>query len=331
MQKKKVAISIGDVNGIGLEIAIRAHAHISQYATPMYCVHKEILEQAYALLESSAIESSMIKSHTTQSTKALSKLPTLPESSLYPPPTREIPLITPGALDSLSGAYSYASFTHACDLVDSGECASVLTLPIHKLAWKQAGIPHIGHTDALKSRYGSEGIMMLGCESLFVALFSDHIALKDVSARIHTHTLREFLLNLARCVPDMNECAVLGLNPHCGDGGLMGEEDALITQAITQANEALGRAMFVGALPPDSAFSPHNRARFKHYVSMYHDVGLAPLKALYFEQSINVTLNLPILRASVDHGVAFDKAYKAKELSLQSYINALKYVVSARG
>ena len=318
MQKKKVAISIGDVNGIGLEIAIRAHAHISQYATPIYCVHDEILAQAYALLES----------NTTESTQAL---PRLPAHSLCPPPTREIPLITPGALDSLSGAYSYASFTHACDLVDSGECASVLTLPIHKLAWKQAGIPHIGHTDALKSRYGSEGIMMLGCESLFVALFSDHIALKDVSARIHTHTLREFLLNLARCVPDMNECAVLGLNPHCGDGGLMGEEDALITQAITQANEALGRAMFVGALPPDSAFSPHNRARFKHYVSMYHDVGLAPLKALYFEESINVTLNLPILRASVDHGVAFDKAYKAKELNLQSYINALKYLVSVHG
>jgi len=328
MQKKRVAISIGDINGIGLEIAIRAHAHISQYATPIYCVHKEVLEQAYALLESSATESSQTKSHAAQSTKAL---PKLPESSLCPPPTREIPLITPGAIDSLSGAYSYASFTHACDLVDSTECAAVLTLPIHKLAWKQAGIPHIGHTDALKNRYGSEGIMMLGCQSLFVALFSDHIALKDVSARISAHALREFLLNLTRCVPTMSECAVLGLNPHCGDGGLMGEEDALITQAIVQANEALGRAMFVGAMPPDSAFSPHNRARFRHYVSMYHDVGLAPLKALYFEQSINVTLNLPILRTSVDHGVAFDKAYKARELSLQSYINALKYVVSAHG
>lgn len=318
MQKKKVAISIGDVNGIGLEIAIRAHAHISQYATPMYCVHNEILDLAYALLESNT-------------TKPPQTLPKLPAHCLCPPPTREIPLITPGVLDSLSGAYSYASFTHACDLVDSGECAGVLTLPIHKLAWQKAGIPHIGHTDALKSRYGSEGIMMLGCESLFVALFSDHIALKEVSARIQTHTLREFLLTLARCLPTMNECAVLGLNPHCGDGGLMGEEDALITQAITQANKTLGKAVFVGAMPPDSAFSPHNRARFKHYVSMYHDVGLAPLKALYFEQSINVTLNLPILRASVDHGVAFDKAYKARELSLQSYINALKYVVSAHG
>lgn len=111
----------------------------------------------------------------------------------------------------------------------------------------------------------------------------------------------------------------------------MGNEDTLITQAITQANQALNKTLFIGPMPPDSAFSPYNRARFKYYVSMYHDVGLAPLKALYFDQSINVTLNLPILRASVDHGVAYDKAYRFQEIHLQSYINACRYLVGHNG
>ena len=92
----------------------------------------------------------------------------------------------------------------------------------------------------------------------------------------------------------------------------------------------LGREVFFGAYPPDSAFSPLNRTRFRYFVSMYHDVGLAPLKALYFEESINVSLNLPILRTSVDHGVAFDKAYKNEgNINLQSYLNAVKYALKA--
>ena len=310
MQKKRIAISIGDVNGIGLEIALRAHTLISQYATPIYCVHDEILTQAINLLKMSN---------------------PIPKSSLHAPQTKNLPTITAGALDPISGAYSYESFSHACDLVDNKECQAVLTLPIHKLAWKQAGIHYIGHTDALKARYGSEGIMMLGCQEMFVALFSDHVALRKVSDLIDTQTLKTFLLNLATSLPNMQECAVLGLNPHCGDGGIMGNEDTLITQAITQANQALNKTLFIGPMPPDSAFSPYNRARFKYYVSMYHDVGLAPLKALYFDQSINVTLNLPILRASVDHGVAYDKAYRFQEIHLQSYINACKYLVGHNG
>ena len=87
--------------------------------------------------------------------------------------------------------------------------------------------------------------------------------------------------------------------------------------------------IFFGAYPPDSAFSPFNRQKYRYFVSMYHDVGLAPLKALYFEESINVSLNLPILRTSVDHGVAYDRAYKkGSSISLQSYFNAVQYALN---
>ena len=109
----------------------------------------------------------------------------------------------------------------------------------------------------------------------------------------------------------------------------MGDEDSSISEAVHEANMALGKELFFGAYPPDSAFSPLNRAKFRYFVSMYHDVGLAPLKALYFEESINVSLDLPILRTSVDHGVAYDKAYKkGSNISVQSYLNAVEYAIN---
>ncbi|MGI0406009.1 4-hydroxythreonine-4-phosphate dehydrogenase [Helicobacter himalayensis] len=302
---KTIAISIGDINGISAQIALSAHKEISRFCKPIYCVHKELLAQAQ---------------------KKLKNPLSLQDFSFNPPKGIEsLPQIKPGEVDSQSGAYSFASFLCACDLVDSKEACALVSLPIHKESWASAQIPFIGHTQALSARYKKEAIMMLGCEQMFVALFSDHIALRAVSEHISLEPLTNFLLTFAKCVNLNEPCAVLGLNPHCGDNGLMGDEDKIIFQAVKNANKMLKNELFVGALPPDSAFSPHNRKKFRYFVSMYHDVGLAPLKALYFDESINVSLNLPILRASVDHGVAFDKAYKNLPLDTKSYINALRY------
>lgn len=303
---KKVAISIGDANGIGLQIAIDSHKEVSRLCQPIYCVHKELLNQASILLGKECA----IKAH---------------ELS---PPDAEVIDITPAQVSQSSGYYSFKSFEHALALTESKQACGVLTLPIHKEAWKKAGIKSIGHTQALRARYNKEAIMMLGCENMYVALFSDHVALRDVSALITEEALTEFLCNFARCINLKESCAVLGLNPHCGDNGLMGNEDRMIDSAVIKANALLGHSYFVGAIPADSAFSPQNRKRFRYFVSMYHDVGLAVLKALYFEESINISLNLPIVRTSVDHGVAFDKAYKQKALSTTSYINALKYIIT---
>ena len=115
---------------------------------------------------------------------------------------------------------------------------------------------------------------------------------------------------------------VLGLNPHAGDGGVLGDEEIKeILPAILETNETLDKNIFYGPLVPDIAFTS-KKGRF---IAMYHDQGLAPLKALYFDESINVSLNLPVLRTSVDHGTAFDIAYKGKAKTL-SYENAIKYI-----
>jgi 4-hydroxythreonine-4-phosphate dehydrogenase len=116
----------------------------------------------------------------------------------------------------------------------------------------------------------------------------------------------------------------LGLNPHAGDGGVLGDEEINeIIPAIKEANEILKKKIFYGPLVPDIAFTK-KEGRF---IAMYHDQGLAPLKALYFDESINVSLNLPILRTSVDHGTAFDIAYKSIA-NTKSYENAIKYILN---
>jgi 4-hydroxythreonine-4-phosphate dehydrogenase len=161
---------------------------------------------------------------------------------------------------------------------------------------------------------------------MFVALFSEHVPLKDVAKSIKYKKLKQFFLNLNKSIPN-EKIAVLGLNPHAGDNGVLGNEETIIKKAIKSANKKIGFEQFVGILVPDIAFTPHIRKKYKYFVAMYHDQGLAPLKALYFDESINISLNLPIIRTSVDHGTAFDIAYKGEAKTL-SYINAIKSALS---
>lgn len=307
--KPTIAISVGDINGVGLEIILREHSFVSSICHPIYCVHSEILSKAQELL---AIQISIKDQHINPPINFHSSLPD----------------IKVGCIDEVSGRYSFESFMHGCDLVDSRQAQALLTLPIHKESWHKAGVKFIGHTHALRERYKKEAIMMLGCEAMFVALFTEHIALSQVSERVKKESLCNFLLDFARCVQLDEPCAVLSLNPHCGDGGLMGSEDSIIANAIEIANNTLKKHIFKGPYASDSIFAPHNRAKFRYFVSMYHDVGLSVLKALYFAESINVSLNLPIIRTSVDHGVAFDIAYQGIAHT-QSYKNALLYALKA--
>ncbi|PAF47781.1 4-hydroxythreonine-4-phosphate dehydrogenase PdxA [Helicobacter sp. 12S02634-8] len=302
---KKIAVSIGDINGIGPQIALTEHHHIKQFCQPIYCAHPQLLQKVCKKLD----------------------IP-LPKDMEFAPPDGDIPEISPSAITPQSGRYSYESFMRACQLADTREVESICTLPIHKKAWQLAGVQEVGHTEALSKRYQTHAMMMLGCKEMFVALFSDHIPLKAVSQTITQEALQAFLKQLYGCV-QMEQALVLGLNPHCGDGGVMGDEDTSIQAAIFKANAALKKEVFIGPISPDTAFSPQNRQKYQFFISMYHDVGLAPLKALYFYESINVTLNIPILRTSVDHGVAYDIAYKTKP-NTQSYLNAIDLARSGR-
>jgi 4-hydroxythreonine-4-phosphate dehydrogenase len=170
--------------------------------------------------------------------------------------------------------------------------------------------------------------MMLGCEELYVALFSDHMPLRDVSKKIKFNKVKNFLLDFYASTK-FSKVGVLGFNPHASDNGTIGGKEELeIKMAIEAANATLGREIFTGPLVPDAAFTPNSLKSTNRLIAMYHDVGLAPLKALYFDRSINVSLNLPIIRTSVDHGTAFDIAYQSKA-SIESYIESIKFAINS--
>ncbi|CAA6810950.1 MAG: 4-hydroxythreonine-4-phosphate dehydrogenase (EC [uncultured Campylobacterales bacterium] len=293
----KIAISIGDLNGIGMQIALECHEHIKTICEPIYMIDTCMASQSAKLLKL--------------------ELPDDFECEEY---VEAKFTIEPGTATKESGLYSYSSFLSAVNLAKHKKVKGIVTLPINKEAWKKAGIRHKGHTDALDTIFNTKAIMMLGCQKLFVLLYTHHIPLSEVSSTIKLDSLYQFLLTTHTSADSIS---VLGLNPHAGDNGVIGHEDSIILQAINKANKTLNKQIFKGPLVPDTAFVGNHP---KHIIAMYHDQGLIPLKALYFEDSINVSLNIPILRSSVDHGTAYDKAYKNQILSTKSYINAIKYI-----
>ena len=324
LSRKKVAISIGDLNGIGIQLALENHQTISKDVEPFYCIDNAMLEQAANKLQ-------LTIPHDFQ---------TIEDIAPYFD-------IKAGVVNKKSGAYAYASFVKAVELAREKKVDAICTLPIHKKAWELAGISYKGHTDALRDFFDAEAIMMLGCSKMYVALFTEHIPLKDVAKNINEKDLTRFLIDFYHTAKPTKQVGVLGLNPHAGDDGVLGSEEIIIQKAIDKVNATINPNYCRGEAPqghfllpsqhtptysdplvPDVAFTPNTRKNYTHYIAMYHDQGLAPLKALYFDEGINVSLNLPILRTSVDHGTAFDVAYKHMKLNHLSYINAIKYIIN---
>lgn len=316
---KTVAISIGDLNGIGIQLALENHDTICKFVTPLYCIDQTMLQQAAKKLQLT--------------------IPNDFKSIEDIAPHFEIEA---GKVSKESGAYAYASFTTSVELAREKKVDAICTLPIHKKAWENAGVHYKGHTDALRDFFDAEAIMMLGCGKMYVALFTEHIPLKEVASNINEIDLTRFLVDFYNTAKPTSTVAVLGLNPHAGDDGVLGDEEIIIQRAIDNANLSIRHTptssvntqksltkpveAYSNPLVPDVAFTPNVRKNYTHYVAMYHDQGLAPLKALYFDEGINVSLNLPIIRTSVDHGTAFDIAYTNSRLNNLSYINAIKYI-----
>jgi 4-hydroxythreonine-4-phosphate dehydrogenase len=218
-----------------------------------------------------------------------------------------------GRLDARNGPYVLRLLERACDGALSGEFAAITTAPVHKAAINDAGIPFTGHTEFLAARTrAARPVMMLATRSLRVALATTHLPLARVSASITTDLLCEVLGILDRDLArwwdiDRPRIAICGLNPHAGESGHLGDEEIrVITPAITRMR---GRGLrLAGPLPADTVFVPRVLADFDVVLAMYHDQGLPVIKHAGFDSAVNVTLGLPILRTSVDHGTALDLA-----------------------
>jgi len=307
---KQIAISIGDLNGIGIQLALENHDTIKQIIDPIYCVDPIMLEQASKLLN----------------------LPIPTDFTTVNKVAKSFE-IKPAQVTKESGVYSFASFLKAVELSKLMEVEGIMTLPIHKKAWELAGVSFKGHTDALREFFFAPAIMMLGCPKMYVALYTEHIPLHQVAEEVKdVQKLSEFLIdfyeNIEEQLEENEKIGLLGLNPHAGDDGVLGNEEIQINEAREIAHRTIGKEVYTSPLVPDVAFTPNSRKNHRYFVAMYHDQGLAPLKALYFDEGINISLNLPIVRTSVDHGTAFDIAYKNVELNNLSYLNAIDYFLT---
>jgi len=227
----------------------------------------------------------------------------------------------PGHPDPTNAHSVLATLAHACDACATGEFSALVTAPVQKSVMMDAGIPFTGQTEFLAQRTNTQRVVMMlvgGAREapLRVALVTTHLALKDVPAAITLHAVCSTIAILAsdlerKFAITAPRIAICGLNPHAGEGGHLGREEIdVIVPAIATMRDA-GRDV-TGPLPADTVFVPDIARRYDAIVAMYHDQGLPALKAASFGHGVNVTLGLPFIRTSVDHGTALDLAADAE-------------------
>lgn len=222
----------------------------------------------------------------------------------------------PGTLDARNGAWVIDTLARASDGCLAHEFDALVTAPVHKAAINDAGIAFTGHTEFLARRAKCDVVMMLATPELRVALATTHLPLRDVPDAITPALLRRTLAVLVRGLRERfalraPRIAVLGLNPHAGESGHMGREEIDVIVPVLEDLRAAGIDVR-GPLPADTAFVPAQLDQVDAVLALYHDQGLPVLKARGFGDAVNVTLGLPYLRTSVDHGTALDLAGTGK-------------------
>ncbi|ESQ14233.1 MAG TPA: 4-hydroxythreonine-4-phosphate dehydrogenase PdxA [Chromatiaceae bacterium] len=222
--------------------------------------------------------------------------------------------VVPGQLNPEHAVYVLDTLTRACDGCLQGYFDAMVTAPVHKAIINDAGLDFIGHTEFLAERLHANPVMMLTAPGLRVALATTHLPLRKVADALTGERLTDVIATLERelrsrfAVP-RPRILVCGLNPHAGEGGHLGREEIDIIIPVLDRLRGPGFNFDLqGPLPADTAFVPEQLAQVDAVLAMYHDQGLPVLKHLGFGQAVNVTLGLPIIRTSVDHGTALDLA-----------------------
>ncbi len=232
------------------------------------------------------------------------------EPVIYAPPTGQT--FAAGRLSADGGRAAYDVIVRAVHDATAGAVSAIATAPINKEAFRLAGVPWAGHTDLLAHLTGADHVaMMFYSSTLRVVLATVHIALSEVPRALTRTLMTDTIALTARELPKFDAIAprigVAGLNPHAGEHGLFGREDMDIISPAIETCRASGIDVS-GPFPADTVFLRATRGEFDVVVACYHDQGLIPVKLLAFGQAVNVTIGLPIIRTSVDHGTAFDIA-----------------------
>ena len=356
--RPKVGLTMGDAAGIGPEIIIKALTHKSVYSMcqPIVIGSPAILQDACQLISADApqLKLNIIKTPM-QASATHGTIDVLEVSSISPEE------ICRGTIDVRAGAAAVKAIEVAVQLAMDGQLDAITTAPICKAAINRAGTPYSGHTEMLAAFTNTPEVVMMLCTpealtrkpaletttcggeitpsvennqvAFAVSFVTNHIALADVPKhlsipRIAT-VIRITQQVLIRCGISEPRLVVAGLNPHAGENGMFGEEEAhFIRPAIAQVQTQNGT--IDGPLPADVLFVKANQGQWHAVIAMYHDQGNIPIKLLGFGKLVNVTLGLPIIRTSVDHGTAFDIAGKgvANESSLIAALSCASRLVN---
>nr|WP_321483174.1 4-hydroxythreonine-4-phosphate dehydrogenase PdxA [uncultured Cohaesibacter sp.] len=321
MSNSPVVITMGDPSGVGAEVTVKAMAALSAEQRAQYAVigDMDTLERAIAV---SKIDLPL-HAHGTAGEEGSLAVIHLPIEGL------------PSEFGVLSPACGEASFQYikkAVDMVQAGEADCIVTAPINKAALNAAGHHYDGHTGMLAHLTGAKSsFMLLASKTLNVLHISTHVSLKTAIERSTPErvldTIRMGHKHFKRMGYDNPRIAVAGINPHCGEGGLFGDEDDKHTLPGVEMAQKEGINV-VGPVPADTVYHRAHNGAFDLVIAQYHDQGHIPIKIIAFDSAVNVSLGLPIDRCSVDHGTAFDiagtgKANHVNMLSTLDYASKL--------
>ncbi|MGD2118736.1 MAG: 4-hydroxythreonine-4-phosphate dehydrogenase PdxA [Chromatiales bacterium] len=302
----RLAITAGEPAGIGPDICLQLAVEEIDCAWAVYA-DPELLQQRTATLGLDVLTNIISADNTAQ--------PHQPgQINVVPVPLKET--VTAGRLNAANSDYVLQSLRMACNDCQNGFFDALVTAPLHKGIINDAGIPFTGHTEFLAELTQADPVMMLACPGLRVALVTTHMPLKDVSSAVTAETVGRVIRILHQDLQNrfgitQPRIFVCGLNPHAGESGHLGREELEVISPTLEQLRQDGITLY-GPLSADTLFTPKYLEQADVVLAMYHDQGLPVLKHMGFGQAVNVTLGLPIIRTSVDHGTALELAGTGK-------------------
>ncbi|MBI1300673.1 MAG: 4-hydroxythreonine-4-phosphate dehydrogenase PdxA [Alphaproteobacteria bacterium] len=305
--KPVIGISIGDINGVGVEITIKAlqDSRLHKIITPVIYGHGKVLSFYKKALGMDDFNFMQIRNISEVHHKKINVINVMQDS----------PEIIPGVETAEAGKLALAALDHAIADLKSNQLNALVTAPLNKNNIHTPENNFIGHTEYLTEAFESKNSMMfMVSEDMRVGLVTAHVPVREVADLITTELIRQKLTIMTQSLKDdfgiaKPKIAVLGLNPHAGEDGLLGKEELEIIQPLIREYKEKGSLVF-GPYPSDGFFGMLHHRKFDGILAMYHDQGLIPFKSISFDTGVNFTAGLPIVRTSPDHGTAYDIAGK---------------------
>lgn len=319
LQKPRIGITLGDPNGIGPEVVLKALAdnRILNLFTPVIYGSAKAISHYKKVLNIEEFNYTQVRAKGQLAHKSINVVNCWEESLE----------INAGKATADAGKAAFTALKSACEDVKDGHLDALVTAPIDKKMIHSEEFPFKGHTEYLTQFFGSSGsLMFMVSDKLRVGLVTEHVPVSQVSSLLTKERLEAKLALMESSLKKdfgvvKPKIAVLGLNPHAGDNGLIGQEDEQIVKAVVNESKNKGRLVF-GPFPADGFFGSAAYLKYDGILAMYHDQGLIPFKSIAFEDGVNFTAGLSVVRTSPDHGTAFAIAGKnqANESSMREAI-----------